>query len=68
MRSTGLILLASFAVSACDSPPMQTEPSNIVNATRTDQAFPSSADGNAIVSGTAAAPTGAQQGQGTPPQ
>lgn len=71
MRLTGTFLLAGFAVSACDSPSSQLQQSNVVNATRTDQAFPSGAGGNDIVtgSGTAAPPESGKQGQQQdPPQ
>lgn len=45
--------LAIAALAACDSPPMQNSPpeDNLVNATRTDQAFPSEATGNDIITG-----------------
>lgn len=73
MRLTGLILLAGLAVSACDSPPSQQ--GNLVNATQTDQAFPSAADGNDIIAGSQTTPpAGAEQGtrqgqqQDSPPQ
>lgn len=65
MRSTGLFLLTGLAVSGCDSPPPQPQDSNLVNATRTDQAFPSGADGNDIItgSGTTTPPAGGPQGE-----
>ncbi|MBA2770569.1 MAG: hypothetical protein H0U34_00925 [Sphingomonas sp.] len=72
MRAIGLFLLTGLGLGGCDSPPPQPQDSNVINATRTDQAFPSGAGGNDITTGSGAttAPAGGQQGeqQGPPPQ
>ena len=64
MRSTAAIAaIATLALAACDSPPMDNAPpeENLVNATATDQAFPSTADGNQIITGEGeGVPTGAE--------
>ena len=62
MRFTaGIAALATAALAGCDSPPMQNSPpeENLVNATRTDQAFPSEATGNDIITGDDVAQGGA---------
>lgn len=54
MRFTAcLAAIAIAGLAACDSPPAQNSPpqENLVNATRTDQAFPSGATGNDIITG-----------------
>ena len=74
----GFAALAIAALAACDSPPTQNTPpeDNLVNATRTDQAYPSEATGNDIITGQdvtqggggnatgAAASSGGSQGTG----
>lgn len=71
MRSTAaLAAIATALLAACDSPPAQNTPpeGNLVNATATDQAYPSTADGNQIItgSGTVNAPGGSVPSGGTP--
>ena len=77
MRMTGLIFAAGLGLAACDSPPPQPQDSNVVNATLSDQAYPSTAGGNDIVTGsqpsggTSAGPTNSAQpdgGKETPAQ
>lgn len=71
MRMTGLILAAGLGLGACDSPPPKPQDSNVVNATLSDQAYPSSAGGNDIVTGSqpsggaAAGPTNSAQSEGS---
>jgi hypothetical protein len=57
MRSTAAFAAIALALAACNSPPAQQSPpeENLVNATATDQAFPSQATGNDIVTGDDAA-------------
>ena len=45
--------IATALLSACESPPAQNSPpeENLVNATEVDQAFPSQASGNDIITG-----------------
>ena len=78
MRPTIAIAAVSLLLSGCDSPPaQQVQDENLVDATLTDQAYPSAAGGNQAITGTAAgdtapaAPTGdvpgsAGTGSGTP--
>jgi hypothetical protein len=80
MRST--VALAAIAIgmlAACDSPSAQSPPEdNLINATDTDQAFPSQATGNDIITGDDATQGGSgnaaggnqqeSQQQGPPPQ
>jgi hypothetical protein len=63
--TSAVAAIAAVMLAACDSPPaQQPQESNLVNATQTDQAFPSGTGGNDIITGTAegetspAAPTG----------
>jgi hypothetical protein len=43
---------AAGLTAACDSPPAQTgQDTNLVNATQNDQAFPSQATGNDVITG-----------------
>ena len=77
MRFTAVLAaIATGLIAACDSPPAQNSPpeEDLVNATATDQAFPSEATGNDIITGDdatqgavnqSAGNQGAQQG---PPQ
>lgn len=51
MRSIGPSIVLVAALAGCDSPRPQPQEANVVNATRTDQAFPSTATGNDIVTG-----------------
>lgn len=71
MRSTAaLAAIGTALLTACDSPPAQNTPpeSNLVDATATDQAYPSTADGNQIISGSGVvnAPGASVPGGGTP--
>ena len=74
MRSTALLVtIATAALAACESEPPQPQQTNLVNATRSDPAAPSAADGNDIITsedtthgGVGNADAGAQQGP--PPQ
>ena len=73
MRSTAAFAaIALGLLAACESPPAQTPPEeNLVNATQTDQAFPSQATANDIITGddvTQGRAGNAAQGQGAPPQ
>ena len=51
MRSIALLVLTAVTLPGCDSPPPQPQQDNLVNATQSDQAFPSSASGNDVISG-----------------
>ena len=53
MRVTAVLTAISFGLlGACDSPPAQSPPEgNLINATATDQAFPTQTTGNDIVTG-----------------
>ena len=53
MRSTvALTAIALGLLGACDSPPAQSpSEGNLINATQIDQAFPSQATGNDIITG-----------------
>ena len=66
----GFAFIATAIVASCDAPPAQNTPpeSNVVNAVVTDQAYPSGADGNQIItgSGTVNAPGGSVPSGGTP--
>ena len=75
MRSTAVFALLAAGLAGCGSPPSQPQDTNVVNGTVTDQAFPSGAEGNDIITGSnaAAAPASApanssgEQGE-SPPQ
>ena len=51
MRSTAVFALLAAGLAACGSPPSQPQDTNVVNGTVTDQAFPSGAEGNDIITG-----------------
>lgn len=44
-------MIAGLGLAACDSPPSQPQDDNVVDATLSDQAYPSTATGNDIVTG-----------------
>lgn len=68
MRHTAALAAAIALLAGCDSPPAQPpQDSNLVNATATDQAFPSGAEGNEIITGSGTVNTpgsGASSGGG----
>jgi hypothetical protein len=51
MRLIVLTMTAGLGLAACNAPPSQPQDSNLVNATLSDQAYPSTAQGNDIVTG-----------------
>ena len=70
MRPTAaLAAFATLLAAGCDSPPAQNAPpeNEVVNATLTDQAYPSGADGNQIITGSGM-DTDGPPGPGNAPQ
>ena len=55
MRSTAVFAFLAAGLAGCGSPPSQPQDTNVVNGTVTDQAFPSGAEGNDIITGSDAA-------------
>lgn len=51
MRSTAVIAIAAAALAGCGSPSPEPQDSNVVNGTLTDQAYPSGAASNDIITG-----------------